>query len=88
MSAAEENLTVKETARILRRTPKTLYGWIRAGVVFNQVTRVRDGYLIPAAELKRILSDGLIELNEKPENGKMHGDARTRRRIIDAGIKQ
>lgn len=55
---AEKNLTVKETAIIFRRTPKTIRRWIDEGQVFKTIIKVKDGYLITQSEIDRILKEG------------------------------
>ena len=55
---AEKNLTVKETAIIFRRTPKTIRRWIDEGQVFKKIIKVKDGYLIKQSEIDRILEEG------------------------------
>lgn len=50
----QQKFTVKETARMVRRTPDTIYRWIEEGFIENFV-KVRDGYLIPKTEIDRIL---------------------------------
>ena len=49
-------LTVAEVADIFRKSKKTIYRWIDEGRVFNDVRRVRDGYLIPEEEVQRVIS--------------------------------
>lgn len=49
-----EKFTVKETARMVRRSPDTIYRWIEEGFLENFI-KVRDGYLIPKTEIDRIL---------------------------------
>jgi excisionase family DNA binding protein len=48
-----KTLTVKEAAKEVKRTEKTIYRWIDEGFLMN-IIRVRDGYLIPESEIKRI----------------------------------
>ena len=50
----EERYTVKETARMVHRTPDTIYRWIDEGFITDFI-KVRDGYLIPKTEIERIL---------------------------------
>lgn len=54
-------LTVKEVATILKRSTDTIYRWIAEGKVLQDVRRVNDGYLIPEAEVLRILEDGKMK---------------------------
>lgn len=54
-------LTVKEVAAILKRSTDTIYRWIAEGKVLQDVRRVNDGYLIPEAEVLRILEDGKLK---------------------------
>ncbi len=48
-----KKFTVKEAAEEVNRKPKTIYRWIEEGFLKN-VIKVRDGYLIPKAEIERI----------------------------------
>lgn len=48
-----KTLTVKEAAKEVKRTKKTIYRWIDEGFLKN-IIRVRDGYLIPESEIERI----------------------------------
>ncbi|MCK5235831.1 MAG: helix-turn-helix domain-containing protein [Deltaproteobacteria bacterium] len=57
---AEKNLTVKETAKIFKREPKTIRRWIDEGQMFNRFIKVKDGYLIPQSEIDRILKEGEV----------------------------
>lgn len=57
----EERLTVKEAAKVLGRTPDTVYRWIQEGYIHHYF-KVRDGYFIPKYEIDRIL----IKINIKP----------------------
>jgi excisionase family DNA binding protein len=50
----QEKFTVKETARMVHRSPDTIYRWIEEGFLQNFI-KVRDGYLIPKTEIERIL---------------------------------
>lgn len=54
MSEKQAMLTVKEAAAIVRRSPDTIYRWIDEGFL-TDYTRVRDGYLIPRAEIDRLM---------------------------------
>ena len=56
----DRNLTVKETADIFKRSPKTIRRWINEGTVFERLIKVRDGYLIPRSEVDRVLAEGEI----------------------------
>lgn len=49
-------LTVAEVAGIFRKSKKTIYRWIDEGKVFQDVRKVRDGYLIPEKEVERVVS--------------------------------
>ena len=51
--------TVKEAAEIFKRDIKTIYRWIQEGFL-QDVTKVKDGYLIPETEIQRILSQKTI----------------------------
>jgi len=51
--------TVKEAAEIFKRDIKTIYRWIQEGFL-RDVTKVKDGYLIPETEIQRILSQKTI----------------------------
>lgn len=48
-----KNFTVKECAGIFKRSEDTIRRWIAEGF-FKTVYRVKDGYLIPEAEITRI----------------------------------
>jgi len=48
-----EFFTVRQVALEVNRHPKTVYRWISEGFLQN-ITRVRDGYLIPKKEIERI----------------------------------
>ena len=54
-------LTVQEVADILRRSTDTIYRWILDGD-FPNAKKVKDGYLIPEADVFSILKPA------KPEN--------------------
>jgi len=54
-------MTVKEVAIVFRRSHDTIYRWISEGKIFNNVLKVRDGYLIPESEVKRIVEEGLSQ---------------------------
>ena len=49
-----EKLTVREAAKMVNRSPDTIYRWIDEGFL-EHYFRVRDGYLIPKSEIERIL---------------------------------
>lgn len=49
--------TVAQTAEVFNRTDRTIRRWIHEGFI-QQFSYVRDGYLIPEPEIKRILKDG------------------------------
>jgi len=49
-----EKLTVKQAARVVNRSPDTIYRWINEGFL-QHYFRVRDGYLIPRSEIERLL---------------------------------
>lgn len=46
--------TVAQTAKMLKRHPRTIRRWISEGFI-REVSCVRDGYLIPDREISRIL---------------------------------
>jgi len=50
-------MTVKEVAAFFRRSPDTIYRWISEGKTFNNVIKIKDGYLIPESEVKRIVEE-------------------------------
>lgn len=54
-------MTVKEVAAIFRRSQDTIYRWISEGKTFQNVIKVRDGYLIPELEVKRIIEEGMTK---------------------------
>jgi len=47
--------TVKETAKIFRRHERTIYRWLAEGFIHGK--KVRDGWLIPEEEIKRVLNE-------------------------------
>lgn len=51
--------TVKEAAPIFKRDIKTIYRWIQEGFL-KDVTKVKDGYLIPETEIERILAQKTV----------------------------
>jgi len=51
-------MTVKEVAGLFRKSKKTIYRWIDEGRVFKDVVKVKDGLLIPEAEVKRAVEEG------------------------------
>ncbi len=51
-------MTVREVAELFRRSRKTIYRWIDEGRVFREVVKVKDGILIPEAEVKRAVEEG------------------------------
>ena len=57
---ADKNLTIKETAEVFRRSPRTIRRWIDEGSVFKRLIKVKDGYLVPQAEITRIMKEGEI----------------------------
>ncbi len=48
-------MTVKEVAVTFRRSQDTIYRWISEGKIFDNVIKMKDGYLIPESEVKRII---------------------------------
>lgn len=54
-----KNYTVKECASIFKRSEDTIRRWIAEGF-FKKAYRVRDGYLIPDEEVKRILDENTL----------------------------
>lgn len=51
-------MTVREVAALFRRSRKTIYRWIDEGRVFKNVIKVKDGILIPEAEVRRAVEEG------------------------------
>lgn len=51
-------MTVKEVAELFRKSKKTIYRWIDEGRMFRDVIRVKDGLLIPEAEVRRAVEEG------------------------------
>jgi len=49
-----KNFTVKECAGIFRCSSRTIYRWISKGEIFNNIIKVKDGYLIPKEEIDRL----------------------------------
>ena len=56
-------LTVKETAQIFRRHPRTIYRWIDED--FLHAKKVRDGWLITQEEVDRILAEAELEHEDR-----------------------
>jgi hypothetical protein len=52
-----KNLTVQKVAEIVSRTPKTVRNWLRKGV-FPHAFKVRDGWFVPLADVKRVMKAG------------------------------
>lgn len=52
-------MTVKEVAIVFRRSHDTIYRWISEDT-FKDVVKVKDGYLIPEDEVKRVIEEGRI----------------------------
>ena len=52
-----KNCIIAEVAEIFKRTPDTVYRWIAEGKVLQDVRKVNDGYLIPEAEVRRVLEE-------------------------------
>lgn len=82
----EEHLTVRETAEILRKKPRTILQWIKEGRMFRtgEVKYVGDGYLITARAIQRIMEDGVVQLGEDREPPKGSGPGG--HRVISRGI--
>jgi excisionase family DNA binding protein len=58
--AEEEVLTVAEVAKRLRVHPVTLRAWLKAGKVHGvRMGGTRAGWRIPAAEVERVLRQGV-----------------------------
>ncbi|MBI5969754.1 MAG: helix-turn-helix domain-containing protein [Deltaproteobacteria bacterium] len=53
-------MTVKEVAIVFRRSHDTIYCWILEGNTFKSIVKVKDGYLIPEDEIKRVIEEGRI----------------------------
>ncbi len=51
-------MTVREVATVFRRSSDTIYRWILEGKTFQNVIKVKDGYLIPESEVERIIDEG------------------------------
>ena len=51
--------TVKEAAKIFKRDIRTIHRWINEGFL-REVTKVKDGYLIPETEIERILAQKAV----------------------------
>lgn len=49
-------LTVQEVADIFRRSAKTIYRWIEEGE-FEEVIKVKDGYLIPEKSVNKKMEE-------------------------------
>jgi len=63
-------VTVREVAKMLHRTMRTIYRWLDEGFIHGK--KVRDGWLIPEEELKRIIQ----EKWEKPQKHMTFADKR------------
>ncbi len=48
-------LTTLETAQFLRVSVRTIWRWLDEGEKFTTARRVSDGWLIPAADIRRIM---------------------------------
>lgn len=70
--------TVRETARILRVAPSTLYRAIREGAF--PAVRVRSRYVVPAATLDRLLAE-VAETGGLVDPAQMAAQRRTAREI-------
>lgn len=57
-------MTVKEVAIVFRRSQDTIYRWLADGKTFNKVVKVKDGYLIPEEDVKRMIEEGSSMLRE------------------------
>ena len=55
--------TVQEVAQVLRRHPRTVYRWLDEGYLHGK--KDRDGWLIPAEEVERLIRDPFAEEDER-----------------------
>ncbi len=54
-----EFITVNQAAEMFQRSPQTIYRWIEEGF-FLEIIKIKNGYLIPQKEVKRIIKNGKV----------------------------
>lgn len=47
--------TVKALAELFQKDEETIRNWIREGDVFPHAFKVKDGWYVPAADVKRLM---------------------------------
>lgn len=57
-------MTVREVAIVFRRSHDTIYRWILEGKTFQNIVKVKDGYLIPESEVEKIIEEGKNDLSQ------------------------
>jgi len=66
-----ELLTVKDLAKLFKKDQETIYRWLAEGSVFPHAFKVKDGWYVPAADVRRLMKrktdpDGMPGLANQP----------------------
>jgi predicted site-specific integrase-resolvase len=62
--------TVKNLAELFQRGEETIRRWIAEGTVFPHAFKVKDGWYVPASDVRRLMKAGRINANSPTQDAK------------------
>ena len=63
-------LTVNDLAELFQKHENTIYCWITVDQLFPHAFRVRDGWLIPDSDVRRLAEDGRLSRAAAPQGNR------------------